>query len=115
MKLAQPIITQLPLQNIWNEQGTLIGSKTRELNRDKITALLRKSQIYFVVADVGFNLEWIPIDACYKQWKTEIKQHIMDPAAQKVYVEDFPEQYCYRASEWQTNLDHPVVVLEKWH
>jgi len=108
------IVTHLPLRELWREDGFRTMSRARSLAQDEITALLRTGPIQFVVVDVGYAPHWIHLDDCYQFWKCEVKPHLATET--KVPIADFPDSYCYFASQWG-NLDTtaPIVVLEKSH
>ena len=107
-------VTQMPLCEIWNESGVVPAQKVRELSSSEVVAMLRAGKVRFVVADLGQHLQWIPADDCYEFWKSEVKLRLAPPEA-KIYLEDFPGEYCYFASEWKADADEPIVLLMKSH
>lgn len=111
---AKRIATRLPLDELWNEQGTIEASKGRDLSREAIRDLLRLGPVQFIVADLGSPLRWFPEGACYDFWKTEVQGHLADPDSEFM-LEDFPGEYCYLASEWTLAAGDIVVVLEMAH
>ncbi|MBA3241712.1 MAG: hypothetical protein H0T60_10850, partial [Acidobacteria bacterium] len=92
MRFDQRIVSQMPLNELWNEYGIVSAKGLRELNASDIAKLLRAGKVRFVVADVGSQLKWIPLDECYGFWKSEVKKHLADPAAEN-YRESFPDEY----------------------
>ena len=115
MKSTQRIVTALPLHELWNEQGNISGTKVHELSTETIVVLMRMKQVHFLVADVGHSLTWIPLEHCFEYWKSEVKPRLVQPDTERIDLNKYPGEYCYVASEWETILDHPVIVLEKYH
>ena len=108
------IITQLPLRELWRENGFKTNSRGRWLTRDDITGLLRAGPMRFVVADLGFPPRWIPLRDCHRFWKDEVKPHLA--AGEKARLDDFPGSYFYFASQWDGDVEGTtIVVLEKHH
>lgn len=114
MRFDQRIVSQTPLHELWNDRGVESEKELRELNAADIAGLLRVGKVQFVVADVGSPLKWVPVDECYGFWKSEVKHHLADPAADN-YLGDFPNDYCYFASEWETQGGEPIVLLLMSH
>ena len=110
------VVTLLPLQEVWRENGCAIAaSRKRTLNAEDVAHLLRTGVVNFVVADVGKPLLWIDSNDNYLIWKAEIKPHLA--SADHAYkLDDFPGSYFYLASDW-SDLDAPshIVVLERQH
>lgn len=109
------IVTQLPLLELWRNDGFTSRSRGGGLSQDEISSLLRMGKVQFVIADIGGHLKWIPMDQCYDFWKTEVQPRLAEPTT-KVALEDFPENYCYLASEWGGNEEmRPIILIEKHH
>jgi len=113
MRFDQRVVSQTPLEELWNDQGVVSSTELRDLNALEIAELLRNGKVQFVVANIGDRLKWIKIDKCHDFWKTEVKNHLADPQAVKC-LEDFPESYCYFASEWDSR-ENPIVLLVMAH
>ena len=90
--------TQLPLTELWRDDGFNTISRDRWLTVDDITCLLRVGRVQFVVADVGASPRWIPLRDCYDFWKREAQPHLAAPESCPS-LDDFPDDYCYFASE----------------
>ena len=112
MRFDERIVSQTPLRELWNDGGVVSAKELRELNASDVAGLLRGGAVRFVVAVVGSSLKWIPAGECYSFWKTEAKQHLADPAARNC-PEEFPGEYCYFASEWESDGGEPIVLLLK--
>jgi hypothetical protein len=114
MRFDQRIVSQTPLHQLWNDRGIVSEKELRELHAADIAELLRAGRVQFVVANVGSSLKWIPIDECYSFWKSEVKYHLADSGADN-YLEDFPDDYCYLASEWESRDGESIVLLVMLH
>jgi hypothetical protein len=114
MRCDQRIVLQTPLHEIWNELGVVSEKELRELNASDIIELLRAGKVHFVMANVGSSLKWIPLDESYSFWKSEVKKHLADPAVDN-YSENFPDEYCYFASEWESEGGEPIILLTMLH
>ena len=108
------VVTQLPLQELWNDDGPLTATRERSLTGTDIKTLLRAGPVQFVVADVGTKLVWISqADACRFR-KDEVTSHVTTNS--KVILDDYPGGYCYFASAWKRPKDPSIIVLlEKSH
>lgn len=114
MRYDYLIVSQTPLDQLWNDRGVVSENELRGLNAADIGGLLHAGKVQFVVADVGRSLKWIPADECYLFWKSEVKNHLADPMA-RICLEDLPDDYCYFASEWEARSGAPIVLLVKSH
>jgi hypothetical protein len=114
MDASLKVVTRLPLEELWTDDGFTTTSRTRSLTANDITCLLRCRRVHFVVADLGASPRWIPLNDCYDFWKREALPHL---AAQEsgIFLNDFPDGYCYFASEWSSRDGAPVVVFEMHH
>lgn len=108
------IISQLPLNKLWADSRLVSTIKVRDLDDGDIVELLRLGPVRFVVANVGEPLEWISNNERYEFWKHEVRPHLASPE-QRVSLEDFPDNYCYFASEWKTYEGDNIVLLSKAH
>jgi hypothetical protein len=114
MDAALKVVTQLPLTDLWREDGFTTSSRIRWVTADDIKTLLRTGCVQFVVADVGVSLHWIPFGECYDFWKSEAQPHLASPEV-RASLADFPDGYCYFASEWRGHENAPIIVCEKHH
>jgi hypothetical protein len=113
MDPALRIITQLPLRELWRNDGLTTSERTRGLTAEDIRGMLRTSRVHFVIADVGTKPQWIADEKCFDFWKTELQSHLASPET-SFALEDFPGNYCYLASEWK-GAEIPIVLCEKNH
>ena len=114
MSFERRIVIQTPLNEIWNARRVVSTKEIRELNASDIAELLHNGKVQFVVANVGKPLKWISADECYSFWKSEVKNHLADTTTSN-YTEDFPDEYCYFASEWESDESEPIVLLTVSH
>ena len=114
MSQNQKVISRLPVEELWAGQRLVSTIKVRDLNASDIADLLRSGVIRFVVADVGKPYEWIPTNERYDFWEDEVKAHLAVPES-KAYLEDFPDEYCYFASEWKSYNGETIILLSKSH
>ena len=114
MDAALKVVTQLPLTELWRDDGFTTTSRVRGLTTDDITSLLRAGRVQFVVADVGVPPHWIPLGECYDFWKREAQPHLAAPES-RASLDDFPDGYCCFASEWSSQDGAPIIVCERHH
>jgi hypothetical protein len=108
------IITRLPLEELWREDGFSSKARGACLSADDVRGLLRAGPVHFVVADGGKRPQWIPPRESYRYWKTEVQPHLASPDP-RIYLEQFPDEYAYSATRWGEDAGVPIVVLEKQH
>jgi hypothetical protein len=112
---SKRIFMQIPLSQIWDDDGPIRAGRERLLSLHELTAMLSHYPVEFVVANPGQPLKWISVDKCIDFWKSEVKSHLVSNPNGEFSVEDFPNEYAYIASEWSGKLQTPVVLLEKYH
>ena len=113
----QPKVIKWPMDEIWNADGVVSTHRLRDLGCEEIRSLLRRGVVRFVRINIGHIPEWIPLSQCYTVWKTEILDHLVEPAHAEhgFALEDFPDEYCYTASEWASPFSEPAVLLFMHH
>jgi len=107
-------ISNMPIEEIWEEQKLISNIKLRDVGSTDITDLLRSNSVRFVVADVGKPFQWIPQNEKFDFWKTAVKAHLAEPES-KAFLEDFPNEYCYYASEWKSFEGESIILFSKMH
>ena len=112
-KPTEQLVTLLPLTALWTDAGFIEARRVRYLVAGELRELLRAGPVRFVVADCGERLRWIDEHNCFEFWKNDLKAHIATP--EKFDLAAFPGEYCYVASEWLTEQQDHVIVLEKHH
>ena len=107
------IVTKIPLSEIWDETGLLLASRVRYLDLSDLKELLKQSSVYFVVADCGLPLRWIPKAETFTFWK-EIRDRVAAPNT-PIFLEHFPGNESYVASLWEGRESKYLVLLERHH
>lgn len=108
-------VAQIPLNELWRADGSIVRSRVRALGSNEIVSLLREGQIEFVIADVGQHLRWIAPEDCFDFWKTEVKPHLAEPDS-SIALDSFAGMYSYVASQWKdVSAQTPIVLLERHH
>jgi hypothetical protein len=107
------VVTQLPLRELWRDDGFSTTTRGKSLTFDDVREFLASGTVQFVVADVGVAPRWIPASECFDFWRNEIKAHLA--SGTKAALNEFPGGYCYFASQWEEGTTAPIVVLEKHH
>ena len=105
------VITKLPLSHLTTSLGD--ARCVGEIGSESIRNLLRADTVRFVIADIGSPLHWLPESECFDRWKNEIRPHLAEPG-QRVYLEQFPDEYAYFASQWD-DRSSPIILLSKAH
>ena len=111
-QIRERIVTKIPLESIWTDEGQVDASRERYLSPAELTEMLKIQHVEFIVADPGAPLKRIPADKCYEFWESEVKRHLLSPHG-KVDRSRLPDEYGYLASEWSGHIDGPIVLLEK--
>ena len=116
MRSEQRVIVTLPLTEIWDDAGPVLASRGRRLGPAEIAELLRLGSVQFIVAATG-ALRWVPLQETYSFWKAEVKQHLVAANEERFHSEEYPDQYCYMATEWERPGGGAavLVLLEQHH
>jgi hypothetical protein len=105
------IVHRVPVDRLWDENGDLEASRERWLTKPALREMLRRHPVEFFVANVGDPLRRVDAAKCYGFWKSEAKLHVVDNP-DEFYLEDFPGEYAYVASEWSGRIQTPIILLE---
>jgi hypothetical protein len=114
MRPDQRIVTNLPLDELWDASGPILAERSRDLTYAQIRELLKMGPIRFVVADVGHKLDWIAESRCFTYWREAVAAHVADPS-RRVNLDEFPGESCFIASEWPLGGSNPIILLERFH
>jgi hypothetical protein len=111
------IVSTIPINDLWDDQGAISARKVSLVGKAHIQKLLRSGQVRFVLADIGKPLEWIEPNAQYSFWKNELSPHLAEPSSAEhgVSLDEWPDGYCYFASEWRLADECVVIVAERYH
>ena len=107
------IVTQLPLRELWRDDGFSTITRRDSLTVEDVRKYLASGTVQFVVADVGAALRWIQASECFEFWKDEVTPHLASWT--KAALNEFPGGYCYFASQWEEGATAAIVLLEKHH
>lgn len=113
MRLDQKIVVKLPLTELWDEMGTLSGERVRHLDENLVRELMGAGPVQYIVANCGAGLNWIPIQERFRFWKA-VQSQVVD-ASRPIYLERFPNQTAYTASEWRGRDGECLILLETHH
>jgi hypothetical protein len=113
MRPDQRVVTKLPLTGLWDETGALHGERIRHLDQNLIRELMGAGQVQFIVANCGAKLNWIPMQERFEFWKA-VRPQVAD-ALRPIYLERFPNQTAYIASEWRGRTGECLILLETHH
>jgi hypothetical protein len=107
------IVSQLPLNELWDDNGRVEAERVGPVGAERIKQLLRTGEASFVVADIGYALRWVSMQSAAAFWKGEAKDHLAD--GESIYLGDFPGGYAYSATEWRCARGGTVFLLEAHH
>ena len=108
-------ITRLPLEELWNDEGTVEGTRGPYLRAEQIRELVRNGPVQFVQAALGELLRWVPLEERFDFWKTDLRPRVVETPA-RFYLDDYPDGFCYLVSDWHVpSHPHPVLVAEMCH
>lgn len=115
MNIERKIVTEIPLNELWDTRSVLDAKRETFLTHEDIGQLLKSQQVTFVVANIGDGLKWIsPVDA-YSFWKAVGKEHLADNA-EHIELNGYPDQYAFIASKWSSRSSPAtIVLLERIH
>jgi hypothetical protein len=117
MDPTRRVVTQIPLVELWDDDGSVEATRDRYLGLEDVRRLVQSGVVRFVVADAGKAIRWVPVDETHVFWKNNVKPRIVDPPDRQIDVYAYPEGYAYLASEW-TRVGAPlapIVLLEVHH
>jgi len=103
MKISSKIVNEIPLKSLWNDKRTIQAKRERYLTKKELKELLDQHPVKFVIANIGENLKWIPIENCFGNWKSKIKENVVQNL-DSIEFDNFPNKFAYIASEWSEML-----------
>lgn len=108
------IIIQLPLRELWREDGFSTTQRGKSLRVEDVRELLTSGPVQFVVGDVGTAPRWVSARECFHFWKNEVEPQLASGEAAR--LDAFPGGYFYFATLWESpQAEKPIIVLEKHH
>ncbi|MGY8639185.1 hypothetical protein RAD15_42680 [Bradyrhizobium sp. 14AA] len=114
MDVAQRIVTNLPLAELWTDEGPLYAQRAERVGEAEIVQLLQDGAT-FVIADVGKPLRWILTADRFAFWKAELKCRLVASDVDSFDLAAYPGSHCYLASVWRDESSSPTIVLEMYH
>jgi hypothetical protein len=111
------IVTSVPLNELWNNDGDVPSERGSMLNREEVRRLVQSGAVRFVVADPGLPLRWVSEAESRAFWKGEVRPHLVDEPGLPFDIYHFPHGYAYIATEWRgpNPLEPLIVLLECYH
>lgn len=70
MQRSLRVVMRIPLDELWDEQGTIVAMRGERLGPDEIAAITRRGPIQFIVADAGLPLHWVPLEERFIFWNS---------------------------------------------
>jgi hypothetical protein len=110
--MAKNAIHTLPLSSLPAPLET--GRRLRDLDEVGLRDLLRRGPVRFVVAMMLSPFRVVPEQECFEFWKSEVQPHLASNPDGRASLDEFPDGYCYFASEW-TDGGSPIVLLSAAH
>lgn len=106
-------ITRTPIESLELSNGVVARQVQNNLTKKYLQELLQRTNVQFVLVDVGLEPVEIDCKKNFKFWRDEVSKHLAD--SQSFYLTDFPDEYAYIGSEWTAEGMCPIIVLEKAH
>jgi hypothetical protein len=113
LRPEQRLVVKMPLTELWDDEGTLLGERIRNLVESDLVELLHTGPVQFLVADAGLELRWIRTQQLFEFWKT-VRPQIAHPE-KPIYRERVLNETAYIASEWRGRTGECLILLEKYH
>lgn len=110
--MPTPTVTELPLSRLWTDAGQLKARRLRDLRPEEFYTIILEQSVPLVVAEIGRPLCWVTGTAYVRFFWRVALPRIAPP--ESVRPDDFPDQYCYVASEWSAPTGSSVVLLERY-
>ncbi len=115
MRSSQRIVTHFPLEDLWDDAGSVPGTRGAPLRAEELRERLRQGPVRFVVADCGCPLRWVSETDRYGFWKNEVRPRLLHPAEAAWDLTSMPGGYGYLALLWRVSPLPAVVLLEVYH
>ena len=109
--MNQKLVTYIPLEDLIIEGVEY--KRSRYIHTDDIAERLRSGNYVFIIADVGAPLQLIKGNPIFDLWKRIKANIVIDVDA--FSLDDYPGGFAFIASEWNSDPDQRVILLEKYH
>ncbi|MDO6432870.1 hypothetical protein Q4E93_19840 [Flavitalea sp. BT771] len=114
MDISLRVVSQIPLECLWTDNGLLDIKRERYLDQHEIRALFKSGPVQLIIANLGNKLNWLPIKDSYKIYKTDLHDHIINNP-DSIHLESLPGNFGYLASLWTGTSNAPIILLEMFH
>ncbi|CAA9566848.1 MAG: hypothetical protein AVDCRST_MAG18-1555 [uncultured Thermomicrobiales bacterium] len=80
-------------------------------------ALGRQNVRFALITFPQDTLDWVTPERLYETWKTELQPRVVQPhiVIKGFSLDDYPDGYCYVASEWKTADEQIIILFQMWH
>ena len=110
--MPEPVINRLPLSHL--PPPLAMAKRVRDLAAEDVRGPLRRGPVRFAVAMILSPFRVVPEHECYAFWKSEVQPHLVSDPDEGAVLDNFPDGYCYFASEWSDG-GSPIVLLSAHH
>lgn len=107
-------VMKLPLEELWNSEGTIEAERIQFLVKSKIPAFLKKKNIRLVLARLEYEPIWIEAPDQAEAWKRELRSHVCDKLEEGCSLDEFTGEYFFFASYWETPGKDPIILFEMY-
>lgn len=114
MEHSKKIVTSIPIDKFWTYEEDVDVSGERYLTKREIQEILNSYPVEFVVVDIGKEIQWISVDKYYEFRESKAKKNIAEDYS-NIETDKFPNEFAFVASEWNGNIQTPLILLEKYH
>ena len=119
MLFLQKLVDAMPMKAIWDESWRVLPARrVGYVDAAQIEEHLRWGEGQVAIADLGSDLVRLSGNHSYEFWKREACHRLVSPedAEAGFSHEDYPENYCYRASLWtDPKAKLRLVLFERYH
>jgi len=107
-------VTRVPLSEVWDDSGPVSAIRIQRLGVDEVRELLRL-EASGVLAGSDGRLRWLSGVELFDWWKSEARSRLVAPDVERVFLEEFPDERCWIASEWRLADGTTAILFELWH
>lgn len=68
-------------------------TEERYIGSEEIVELLKEKNVEFFI--VQWDTEWILKNEAFDFWKNEVEIRVVPLEVERIYLEDYPGEYCY--------------------
>ena len=78
-------------------------TKERNIGSDEILKLLKDKNVIFFIEQ--WDTQWISKSEAFDFWKNEVEMRVVPLEVECIYLEDYPDEYCYVPIQYKNNRD----------